>query len=127
METCLGNPLTYVADHWWQMALMIFACSFAIFLADVTGLNRPWPLSVILAQLTLEGYPCANLILGDYTIVPLWAVTAGIAYFWPAFLRRGINPAVPVWDYFEDVDTEPSIHQVDKQSHQIVQRQASRQ
>ena len=108
MEACLGNPLTYIVDHWWQMALMIFACSFAIFLADVSGLNRPWPLSVILAQLTLEGYPCANLILGDYTIVPLWAVTACMVYFWPAFLARRALPTASVWDYFEDVDAEHS-------------------
>ena len=123
MEACLGNPLTYIVDHWWQIALMIFACSSAIFLADVSGLNRPWPLSVILggilAQLILEGYPCAYLILGDYTIVPLWAVTACMVYFLPAFLARRTNPAVQVWGHFEDVDKEPSIHQVDKQSNQF--------
>ena len=115
MEACLGNPLTYIVDHWWQMALMIFGCALAIVLADVMGLNRPWPLSVILggilAQLILEGYPCAYLILGDYTIVPLWAVTACMVYFSPAFLARRAGPTASVWDYFEDVDAEPSTHE----------------
>ena len=111
MEACFGNPLIYVFDHWWQISLMIFGCAFAIFLADVTGLNRPWPLSVILggilAQLIMDAYPCAWLILGDYTIIPTWAVMACMVYFLPGALPpKATAAARSVWDYFEDVDAE---------------------
>ena len=112
MESCFSNPLIYVIDHWWQIALMIFGSAFAIVLADVTALNRPWPLSVILggilAQLAMEAYPCARLILGDYTLIPIWAVMACMVYFLPGALSpKTAGAARSVWDYFEDVDAEP--------------------
>ena len=110
MDICL-NPVEYALTHWLSMSVMVLGCALAIVLAQLLELNRPWPLSVILggilAQLIMEAYPCAWLILGDYTIIPTWAVMACMAYFLPSTLPpRATEAARSVWDYFEDVDAE---------------------
>lgn len=118
MESCFNDPLIYVTDHPWQMALMIFGCALAIVLADVMGLNRPWPLSVILggilAQLVLEAYPCPAVVFGDFIIVPTWAVMACMVYFVPRTVPQPSKAAKSVWDYFEEVDAEASANSAPK-------------
>ena len=108
MDICL-NPVEYALTHWLSMSVMVLGCALAIVLAQLLELNRPWPLSVILggilSQLVVEAYPCAQLVLGSYSFIPVWALLSAFAYFTSDLAASSTSTPPPsLWDYFEEVD-----------------------
>ncbi len=59
----LQEPFLFALDRWWQISLTVLGCVLSIRLAYYFGLNRPWPLPVILggiqAHMIMEAYPYA--------------------------------------------------------------------
>lgn len=105
----IQEPFLFALDRWWQISLTVLGCVLSIRLAYYFGLNRPWPLPVILggiqAYMIMEAYPYA-WTLGPHTGTVLWVFMACLIYGLAQLEAR--NPAIPsqtIWDYFEEVDS----------------------
>lgn len=107
MDT-FAEPFNIALAHWWQIGLTIIGCAAAIGATDYFGLNRPWPLSVILggilSVMVMEAYPHA-WNLGWFAPVGLWVTLSCMTYYLPELNQQwdGLG-AASLWDFFDVVD-----------------------
>lgn len=117
MDTMVETWYSCLIDRWWIIGLTILASSLSIVGADYLGLNRPWPLSIVLGAIlsfmVMEAYPYA-WTLGNGAHIVVWVVLSCTTYLLPQIVAQssGHSPQT-IWDYFEEVDSAYSSEQDD--------------
>lgn len=99
----------------WQLIGLVAAALFVtIALAHSTGLNKPWPFSMVLsAGLTfslLPLIPCVSGLSAYLISIAIWAFLFIIS-FCPTLDIQRFRMHRTIWDYFEEVDSDiPPTH-----------------